>query len=68
MKLGIVLFVIGLVTLVICIPFWIWGAVASPTQLAAANLYREGLIYSAFFGVIIGVGITIIGAIRLFAK
>ncbi len=68
MKLGIILLVLGVVALVISIPFWIWGAIASPTQLMEANLFREGLIYSAIFGVVIGLVMTIIGAIRVFRR
>ena len=68
MKLGITLLTIGIVSLAIAIPFWIWGATASPAQLAEANLYREGLIYSAVFGVIVGLAMTIIGAIRVLGR
>ena len=68
MKLGIILLVIGVVALAISIPFWIWGATASHAQLMEAGLNREGLIYSAIFGVVIGLVMTIIGAIRISSR
>lgn len=68
MKLGVVLLVIGTVALLISIPFWIWGVFAGTTQLIEANLHREGLIYSAVFGVGVGLLMTIVGAIRVFRR
>ena len=68
MKLGIILLVTGMVVLAISIPFWVWGFFVSHIQLIEVNFNEEGLIYSAFFGVVVGLVMTIIGAIRVFKR
>ena len=65
MRLGIALLVIGIASLIISIPFSILGIFAGLIQLTQANLSGGVLAYSGIFGVVVGLVMTAIGAIRV---
>jgi hypothetical protein len=68
MRLGIALLVIGVAMLIISIPFSILGIIAGVTQLTQGNLSGGVLAYAGIFGVIVGLVMTAIGAIRVFKE
>jgi len=68
MRLGIALLVIGIALLIISIPFSILGIFAGLIQLTQANLSGGVLAYSGIFGVVVGLVMTAIGAIRVFKQ
>jgi len=68
MRLGIALLVIGIALLIISIPFSILGIFAGLLQLTQDNLSGGVLAYSGIFGVVVGLVMTAIGAIRVFKQ
>jgi len=67
-RLGIALLVIGVALLLISIPFSILGILAGLIQSTQVNLSGGVLAYSGIFGVVVGLVMTAIGAIRVFKQ
>lgn len=68
MKLGIALLVIGVALLVISIPLSIMGIVAGVNQLIQGDTSGANLGYIGMAGVIIGLFMTGIGAVKVFKR
>jgi hypothetical protein len=67
-KLGIALLAIGIALLIISIPLSIWGVITGVIQLTQSDLSGGFLAYSGIFGVVAGLVMTAIGAIRVFKQ
>ena len=68
MKLGIALLVIGIASLIISIPFSIWGIITGVVQLTQSEVSGGFLAYSGVIGVVAGFVTTTIGITRVFKQ
>lgn len=68
MKLGIALLVIGVSLLIVSIPFSILGIATGVIQLTQDDISGGVLAYSGIFGVVAGLVMTAIGAVRVFKQ
>ena len=68
MKLGVALLVMGVALLLMSIPYSILGIISGVTQLTQGNLSGGVSAYSGIFGVVVGLVMTAIGAIRVFKQ
>ncbi|MFC2056321.1 hypothetical protein ACFLTO_01990 [Chloroflexota bacterium] len=68
MKLGIVLLVIGIVLLVLVIPYSISGIISGVIELEEGNISGRASAYYGVFGVIAGLVMVGIGAIKVFKQ
>jgi membrane associated rhomboid family serine protease len=67
-KLGIPLLVIGVALLIISIPFSILSIIGGVTRLTQGNVSGGVLAYAGIVGVVVGLVMTAIGAIRVFKR
>ena len=68
MKLGIALLVIGVALLILAIPYSIMGIISGVTQLEEGNISGGFPAYYGIIGVVVGLVMTGIGAIRVFKQ
>jgi len=66
MKLGIALLAIGVILLILTIPYSILGIISGVTQLEEGNISGGVSAYYGIIGVVIGFVMTSIGAVRVF--
>ena len=68
MKLGIALLVVGVILLILAIPYSILAIVVAVTQLQGGNVSGGVPAYLGIIGVIVGLVMTGIGAIKVFKQ
>jgi hypothetical protein len=68
MKLGIVLLVIGVTLLILAIPYSIMTIIVAVVQLEGGNVSGGISAYLGIIGVIIGLVLTGIGALKVFKQ
>jgi len=66
MRLGIALLAIGVILLILTIPYSILGIISGVTQLEEGNISGGVSAYYGIIGVVIGFVMTSIGAVRVF--
>ena len=66
MRLGIALLAIGVILLILAIPYSILGIISGVTQLEEGNISGGVSAYYGIIGVVIGFVMTSIGAVRVF--
>ncbi|MFC2067833.1 hypothetical protein ACFLTP_02310 [Chloroflexota bacterium] len=68
MKLGIALLAMGITLLIISIPFSISGIIIGVNQLTQSDLSGGFIAYCGILGIVTGLVMTAIGAIRVFKQ
>ncbi len=68
MKLGIALLVIGVALLILAIPYSIVGIITGVTQLEEGNISGGISAYYGIIGVVAGLVMTGIGAVKAFKR
>ncbi len=68
MKLGIPLLVIGIALLLVSIPYSILNIITGVTRLTQSDVSGGILAYSGIIGVVLGLVLTTIGAVRVFKQ
>lgn len=68
MKLGIAIMVIGILMLIISIPYSIWSIISGAMRLIQNDLSGGLLAYSPLIGVVLGFLLTVIGVTRVFGR
>jgi uncharacterized membrane protein len=66
MKLGIAFLVIGILLLILAIPYSTVGIISGITQLEEGNISGEISAYYRIIGVIVAFMMTVVGVVRVF--
>ena len=68
MKLGTAILVIGVLLLLLSIPYSVWGIVSGVRQLEEGVISGGVSAYFGIIGVVVGLVMTAIGAVKVFKR